>query len=279
MSHPNRAVAGLASAPAETVSTGQLDWATRSERRPLRAMPLARRYEASFLRASGEIGTLSRLAPAMPLFEQAFSALARGTLIATPQGPVAVEDLQPGTLLTTAESDPEPLLWSGSITLYPAANRDTGSSAPVPAAEPARLTRIMAESFGMARPITDVVLGPHARVLRRDPRLRAIVGGAEAYVPVRALHDGDCVIEVAPSTPVTVHHLVMARQVTLSASGIEIESFHPGMGFAEMMDPQLLSLFLSLFPHLRERGLGLDGFGAPSYPRLTKFEAEDLLAG
>jgi len=279
MSYPNRAAAGLATPGAEAMSKAHPDWATRAERRPLRAMPLARRYEASFLRTSGEIGTLSRLAPAMPLFEQAFSAVARGTLIATPQGPVAVEDLLPGTLLTTAEAEPEPLLWSGSITLYPAANSDTGGSAPVPSAEPARLTRIMADSFGMARPIIDVVLGPHARVLRRDPRLRPVVGGSEAYVPVRALQDGDSVIEVAPSTPVTVHHLVLGRQVTLSASGIEIESFHPGMGFAEMMDPQMLALFLSLFPHLRERGMALDGFGAPSYPRLTKFEAEDLLAG
>lgn len=241
-------------------------------------MPLARRYEATFLHPSGEIGTLSRLAPAMPLFEQGFSAVARGTLIATPQGPVAVEDLAPGTRLTTVEGDPEPLLWSGSITLYPAANTDTGGGSPVPA-EPARLTRIMVDSFGMGRPITDVVLGPHARVLRRDARLRPVVGGTEAYVPVRALQDGESVIEVAPATPVTVHHLVLARQCTLSASGIEIESFHPGEGFAEMMDPQLLSLFLSLFPHLKARGLGLEGFGEPSFPRLTKFEAEDLLAG
>ncbi|AMY68226.1 Hint domain-containing protein [Frigidibacter mobilis] len=279
MSHSHRAATGIASPSDDEGSTAQLDWATRAERRPLRAMPLARRYEASFLRASGEIGTLSRLAPAMPLFEQAFSAVARGTLIATPNGPVAVEDLHPGVLLSTTEAEPEPLLWAGSITLYPAANTDTGSSAPVPAAEPARLTRMMADSFGMGRPMSDVVLGPHARVLRRDPRLRPIVGGAEAYVPVRALQDGDCVIEVAPATPVSVHHLVLGQQRTLSASGIEIESFHPGAGFAEMMDPQLLALFLSLFPHIRERGVGLDGFGTPSFPRLTKFEAEDLLAG
>lgn len=277
MSYPHRAVAGLATQSADGPPKTSADWASRSERRPLRAMPLARRYEASFLNSSGEIGALSRLAPAMPLFEQAFSAVARGTLIATPQGPVAVEDLLPGTLLSTSEGDPESLLWSGSITLYPAANTDTGGGAPVPA-EPARLTRIMADSFGMGRPITDVVLGPHARVLRRDARLRPVIGGTEAYVPVRALHDGDCVIEVAPATPVTVHHLVLGRQRTLSASGIEIESFHPGEGFAQMMDPQLLSLFLSLFPHLRESGAGLAGFGAPSFPRLTKFEAEDLLA-
>lgn len=249
---------------------------TATEHRPLRAMPLARRYEADFLEENGDIGSLSRLAPAMPLFEQAFSGVARGTLIATENGPVAVEDLLPGDRLTTAEGETRTLLWSGRITLYPAQSGEEPRGALAP--EPARLTRIMAESFGFARPLADVVLGPHARVLRRDRRFTALVGQDQAYVPIRALQDGENVIEVAPATPVTVHHLVLDRQCTLSAGGIQIESFHPGATLGEMMDPQLLALFLTLFPHLPQYGGGLAGFGAEAFPRLTRFEAEDLLA-
>ncbi|MEI4486028.1 Hint domain-containing protein [Frigidibacter sp. MR17.14] len=250
--------------------------ALKPERRPLRAMPLARRYEASYLMANGDIGSVSRLAPAMPMFEQAFAAIARGTLVATTQGPVAVQDLLPGDILVTAEGDSSALLWTGQITLYPAGSAETERTASQ-GSEAARLTRIMAESFGMGRPLADVVLGPHARLLRRDPKLVPIVGRDSAYLPVRALQDGERIFEVAPATPVSVHHLVLANQATLSAGGIGIESFHPGENLATMMDPQLLHLFLSLFPHLPDHGGGIAGFGAEAHPRLTRFEAEDLL--
>lgn len=277
MTYPHRAPADPAPQVTSSVAkiTGPKDWAPRSERRPLRAMPLARRYEVAFQRPDGGVGTVSRLAPALPLFEQAFSAVARGTVIATPNGPTAVEDLMPGDLVTTLENGPEELLWTGTITLYPVATTErTGGHS----GEPARLTRIMADSYGLGRPLTDVVLGPHARVLRRDPRLPSLVGAEQAYAPVRAMADGESVIEVTPATPVSVHHLVLAQQRTLSAAGVDIESFHPGEGFEGMMDRQLLQLFLALFPHLpqgdeRQR---LRGFGPVAHPRLTRFEAEEL---
>ncbi|MEI4471253.1 Hint domain-containing protein [Frigidibacter sp. MR17.24] len=248
----------------------------KPERRPLRAMPLARRYEATYLMQNGDIGTVSRLAPAMPMFEQAFAAIARGTLVATATGPVAVQDLLPGDILQTAEGEAQALLWTGQITLYPAGSAETERTAQQ-GSEPARLTRIMAESFGLGRPLADVVLGPHARLLRRDTRLTPIVGSDEAYVPVRSLQDGERIFEVTPATPVTVHHLVLANQATLSAGGIGIESFHPGESLPSMMDSQLLSLFLSLFPHLEHHGGGIGGFGVEAHPRLTRFEAEDML--
>jgi len=56
-------------------------------------MPLTRRYEAAWLAPSGEIKTSTRMAPATPQFEEAFSALGRGSLILTEDGPIAVEDL------------------------------------------------------------------------------------------------------------------------------------------------------------------------------------------
>ena len=55
-----------------------------------------RSYEIAALRADGSLYIGQDKAPAVPLFENAFSAFARSTLITTPQGPTAIEDLQPG---------------------------------------------------------------------------------------------------------------------------------------------------------------------------------------
>jgi len=235
-------------------------WARRADLTPLRAAPLTRRYEMAWLGQDG-IETASRVAPAAPPFEEAFAAFARGTLIATGDGPVAIEDLLPGQRVVTADGALEPVLWLGSMTLFP---RATGGQ------EPARLIRLTADCFGLGRPMPDLVLGPHARVLLSGARLRHRIGVDEAFAPARALADGVAVIEVAPVTPITVYHVMLPRQAGLRAAGMEIESFHPGPGFAELTDPQSRSLFLTLFPNVDR----LDQFGPAPIPRLTRFEAE-----
>lgn len=240
-------------------------WAPRAERRPLRAAPLTRRYEMAWLGPSG-VETATRVAPAAAPFEEAFAAFARGTLIATETGPVAVEDLVPGQRLLTHDGAAEPLLWLGSMTLFPKAAEG---------AEPARLVRITADSLGLGRPMPDLVLAPHARVLLSGARLKARLGLDAAFAPARALADGLSVIEVAPVAPITVFHLMLPRQAGLRAAGMDVESFHPGPGFAELTDPQSRALFLALFPHLDR----LDQFGPAPIPRLTRFEAEEMAVG
>lgn len=235
-------------------------WAPPADRPPLRAAPLTRRYELTWLGADG-VETATRVAPAAAPFEEAFAAFARGTLIMTENGPVAIEDLVPGQRVATADGALEPVLWLGSMTLFP---RATGGH------EPARLIRLTADCFGLGRPMPDLVLGPHARVLLSGARLRHLIGVDEAFAPARALADGVAVIEVAPVTPITVYHAMLPRQAGLRAAGMEIESFHPGPGFAELTDPQSRALFLTLFPHLSR----LDQFGPAPIPRLTRFEAE-----
>jgi len=227
-----------------------------------RPVPLIRRYDTCWLTADGRVERSTRLAPAIPLFEEAFSALARGAVIATEAGPVAVEDLVPGMRARTAEGRAETITWIGSMVLYPGAS----------AGEETGLVRVTAEAFGPGRPLPDVVLGPAARLCLCDARLKRATGLEAAYVPVRALVDGESVIELRPATPVTVHHLVLERQGSLRVAGIEVESYHPGEGLETMVEPRMLSLFLAQFPQLAD----LAGFGPPALPRLTRFEAAAL---
>ena len=51
--------------------------------------------------------------PAMPLFDSTFSAFARGSLMSTAQGYVAIEDLLPGDNLHISSGEAAKILWIG----------------------------------------------------------------------------------------------------------------------------------------------------------------------
>ncbi len=235
------------------------------EKRTVRTFALTRRYEVSWLTADGKVETATKLAPATAPFEEAFSAFARGTLIATTEGTVAVEDLVPGMRVATAEGRTETVRWIGSMTVYPARA--------IPGADPVTMTRITADALGMGRPMPDLVLGPRARILFRDTRCRIATGLDAAYAPAAALIDGETVIAVTPVAPVAVFHILLGRQSSLRAGGVEIESYHPGAGFGEIIEPQLRGLFLSLFPHLQ----GFADFGPVAHPRVGPDEFNAML--
>lgn len=265
MAYPRRPSASVA--VASGASQPQTNWTDRSDRRPQRAKPLTRRYEVAYLSASGTLEQTTRLAPALPQFEDAFSAIARGTLITTDRGTVAIEDLMPGDRVLTMEAGPEPILWIGSMMLYPA-----GAT---PGFDSGGLVRITSDRFGYSRPHSDLMLGPSARLLHRHARVAEIIGSQAALAPVRGFVDGMGVIRVDPMSPVPVYHICLARHRTIRASGIEIETFHPGPASDAMLDAELMSLFLAFFPHIRK----LEDFGPLAHPRLTRFETEALMAG
>ncbi len=233
---------------------------------PARAPLLTRRYELTWLSPSGGIEATSRIAPATPEFEETSAAFARGTLIAAEHGSVAIEDLQPGMQVQTAEGRMETVVWIGSISLF----------APrlLPEVQPVTLTRITAEAFGMGRPMPDVVLGPRARLLLRDSRCRATVGAELAYAPARSFVDGISVIEVKPVAAVTMFHIALRRHATLRAAGLEVEAYHPGMPRGELADTQMAGAFLSLFPHLSS----LAEFGPLAHARMTASEVLSMTA-
>ncbi len=264
MSFARRQISDSASSSSPRSLVPPTTW-TPQEPRGARTAPLTRRYEISYLTAAGDVATATRLAPAIAAFEEAFSAFARGTVVATTEGQVAVEDLTPGMGILTAEGRVETLSWIGSMTMFPAGT--------VPGTDNARLIRITAEAFGIGRPTPDLVLGPRARMLLRDRRCSVAAGCDQVYAPVSGFGDGVSIIEVNPATPITVYHLVLRRQGSIRAGGIEVESFHPGPGFAEIMGGHLASLFLSLFPQMRS----LADFGPMAHPRIDADELASLL--
>lgn len=224
----------------------------------IRKMPM-RSYEVAALRADGSLFIGQDKAPALPLFESAFSAFARGTVINTPMGDIAIEDLQPGDMVNTSTGEPAKLIWIGSSSFVPA---DAGRRMP--------LMRIMTDTFGQGRPASFLTVGPAARILHTPHHLRSEAGEKRLLSPVRAFLDGVNVIEVVPPTPVRLFHICLDRHAAIRAGGIEIETFHPGAQAPRTLTPALRDRFVGMFPQISH----ITDFGPLAHPRAPEAAAE-----
>ncbi|MEM9344314.1 MAG: Hint domain-containing protein [Pseudomonadota bacterium] len=261
MSNPLRMSANSSNS---SVTRRHKPWTVRSgggSQSPMaQSVPLTRRYQVMWQDDDGDIQDFMRIGPAMPIFEDAFSAFAHGAIISTTEGPVAVEDLLPGMNIETASGEVEVLRWIGSITIVPGAPQSGG--------EPQRLYRIAADTFGLGRPSLDVTLGPSARLMNRDPAIRAALGTEAALAPVSTFADGVNVIELSPVSPVRVYHLHFDRHHVIKVGGVEVESYHPGADAHYSMSQEMREIFLGMFPHVAT----MQGFGRVLWPR---FETQD----
>ncbi|MDF1727207.1 MAG: Hint domain-containing protein [Sulfitobacter sp.] len=218
-----------------------------------------RSLEIAALRSDDSLFIGQDRGPAIPLFESAFNAFARGTLVQTVQGDVAVEDLQPGDMINTSSGEPAKLIWIGSSSFIPA---DTGKRTP--------LVRIMSDSFGQGRPASFITVGPGARVLHTPHHLRGEAGETKMLTPVREFIDGVNVIEVTPPTPVRLFHLCLTRHAAINVGGLSMETFHPGAQALRSVTGSLRDRFLSMFPQIGHPS----DFGPLAHPRAPEPEAD-----
>lgn len=223
--------------------------------------PQLRRYEVMSLLPNGNISETRHIAPALPLFEDAFCAFTRGSLIETEQGPVAVEDLLPGDRLRTHDGRCMTLVWKGSTTLVPSRTDAKGRSH--------RLTSIMADSFGMQKPMTTVITGPAARLLQTPHYLRSETRGRQILTPVQEFQDGMNVFESAPPTPVELFHLCLPRHAVIRAGGLEFETYHPGTQSLRLVSHAMRSLYLNMFSHIDQ----LTDFGPQAFARAEELSS------
>lgn len=158
-----------------------------------------------------------------------------GTMIDTPDGPVAVEDIVAGDLVLTRDDGPQPVRWAGSRQ-----TRASGDFAPV---------CISAGSFGAT---TDIWLSPQHRVLIRDIWAELLFGEAEVLVKAKDLVNGATVRRIAEDRDITYVHLLFDRHQILSSDGLESESYLPGPMMSKSFDAEAQAEILSLFPELAD---------------------------
>ncbi|MEM6371200.1 MAG: Hint domain-containing protein [Pseudomonadota bacterium] len=211
-----------------------------------------REYDVAALNRDGSRFVGSFQAPALSLFESAFSAFARGVSLNSPHGMIAVEDLVPGDWVNTSTGRPAEVVWIGSTSFVPA---DRGHRMP--------LVRIMADTFGQTRPTSFVTLGAGARILQTPPSLRGSTGGTDVLTPVSAFVDTVNVIEVSPPTPIRLFHICLSRHAAVDVGGLMVETFHPGMAGTREVSHAQRDLFLSMFPRINH----ITDFGPLAHPR------------
>lgn len=200
---------------------------------------VTRNYEVAALRSDGSIFLNQFRAPALPFLDSAFSAFAHGALLATPDGLIAIEDLQPGDFVKTSRGEPAQVTWIGSTTFTPQ-----------PGVARTPLVRIMADSLGPGRPGAFVTVGPSARVLQTPPHLRAYADGEDLLTPANEFVDNVNVIEIYPPTPVRLFHICLTRHAAVDVGGIYLETFHPGSARVQGATLAQRDFLLSMFPRI-----------------------------
>ncbi|MCT4369864.1 Hint domain-containing protein [Yangia mangrovi] len=224
-----------------------------------------RKYEVAALLPDLSISMKQQVAPALPLFEEACSAFARGTLIQTLRGPVAVEDLLPGDYIETSRGT-QSITWIGSTTYVPGVHSEESALD--------SLVRVTAEAFGLGRPGVDLLLGQAARMVVTRTRFRALLGQDSVLVPVIDEADWDRIVPVTPAGGVQLYHLMVQRHATIRVGGLEMETYHPGKMLHSVTSPNMRALFLSMFDNLSE----LQDFGELSMTRSSREAVDNLLA-
>jgi len=253
---PAAPAAAAAAAPAHAAALKR--WQEMRRATPRRAARIA------WIDDAGELHDQTLAVPLDMVFEEACAAFARGTLIMTGAGPVAVEDLLPGDMIETRDNGLRPLRWIGSVTV---STSDEAFEAG------AGSLRLMPGALGEGHPSQDLVLHHRARILLRHANCRTIFGLRSALAPARAFADGETIVRLRPAAPVEFFNIALDSHQIVHANGLEVESYHPG---ALVTDPEAgdeRRILGKLFPHLGGR---LEYFGPLCRPRLSAEEAETL---
>jgi alanine dehydrogenase len=186
--------------------------------------------------------------------------LVAGTLVATPAGLGAVEDLQPGDLVMTRDDGAQPLRWIGRAT-----RAAEGRDAPVV---------IEAGALGEH---DRVELSQNHRVLLRSARAELLFGESEILVKAKDLLNDKTVRLRRDGSAVTYVHLLFDRHQIINGNGLDSESYHPGDETLASFDPDTRDELLRLMPEVAEQGA--QAYGPAARMALKSYESRALLAG
>ena len=128
----------------------------------------------------------------------------RGTMIATLDGDVAVEDLREGDLVLTVSGEAKPLIWTGSRSVNVARH---------PRPENVRPVCVRRSAFSPNVPSRDLVVSPDHNVF---------VDGV--LIPAKCLVNGRNVVLLDVET-VDYHHIELASHDVVYAEGLEVETY------------------------------------------------------
>ncbi len=160
-----------------------------------------------------------------------------GTLIRTPKGDVAVEDLEIGDLVLTRDHGPQRLRWIGRCH-----RRAEGVNAPITFA---------ANAIGVHGPIS---VSPNHRVLLRSEMAELLFGQREVLVKAKHLLNDQTIRIDAHGGLVTYVHLLFDQHEIVICDGFASESYHPGAETLDAFDPETRAEVLELMAEMETYG-------------------------
>lgn len=171
-----------------------------------------------------------------------------GTMIATPRGEVAVQDLRVGDMVTTLDDGPSRILWISATHMeWPDAN-------------PKELPVLIGQgALGSGLPTRDLIVSPQHRMLLTGRDIRQVFGVDQAFAPAKGLTQLPGVRVMQGKKQVQYFHIVLQRHSVLIANGTASESFYPGTEALKNLKATQMLHLLSLFPGLAEDVLGAYG--------------------
>ena len=158
----------------------------------------------------------------------AFGVMAQGSLITTPAGPVAIEDLQLGDEIQSPSGDAARIEWIGEAMV------NSGAT------EYPWLRRVQADRFGFTRPTVDTVLGRGA----------VLVAGPDA-AQARQLGEygvDELIAEVSPPAPVRLFHISCDRPSNILVNGLSLRSLDPS-SFMQDKPESFRETFRAMMPN------------------------------
>lgn len=188
-----------------------------------------------------------------------------GTMIATPRGEVAVENLRVGDKVITRDNGIQEIRWAG------AKQMGWHEFAANPHLKP---VLVKAGSLGNGLPERDMMLSPNHRLLVANDRTALYFDEHEVLVAAKHLVGGQGIHQVDSVGTTYIHFMFDQHEVVLS-NGAWTESFQPGDYSLKGLGNAQRNEIFELFPDLKTE-VGLDAYQA-ARKTLKKHEARILL--
>ncbi|SMO44739.1 Hint domain-containing protein [Paracoccus laeviglucosivorans] len=174
----------------------------------------------------------------------------RGTMIATPNGEIAIENLHEGDLVLTRDHGAQPIGWIGSAYLDARTLAANKNMQPI---------RIRAGALGMGLPKQDLLVSPQHRVLLRSRIAMKMFGAAEVLVAAKQLLQIDGIDIAAECTEIEYFHMLFDQHEIVISNGAETESLYPGPEALKSVGAAALDEIFAIFPELRSLQAAPDG--------------------
>lgn len=187
-----------------------------------------------------------------------------GTMILTPEGPRAVEDLAIGDLVETVDRGAQPIRWVGH------ANITSFRMAMSPAFRPIRIRK---DAFGAGHPEQDMLVSPQHRILLEGWRAELLYGELQVLIAAKHLVDGDKIVQAWDTTEIKYIHLQFDDHELVYSNGLRSESFNPGPNCIRSVTDEARAELQALFP---ERDLLAEAATDAVRPMITRREARAL---